>query len=251
MGIKWIISDIDGCLSSEASVAWDMEAFLEFARRVREANAGRGALAPMTLCTGRPQPYVELLMKLLDVRAPAIAENGAVFYSLTGNRARYAPGVSEEKLLGMRTVRAFIETEVLPSFPDAILQFGKEAQVSIFSENVEVFGTIQERIEAYLRERGGPELLINASHLYLNCSLKGVNKGRALEMLQAELGVSREQTAGIGDTVGDLPLRRAVGFFACPANAHEEIKAVADYIAPRPQIEGVLDILARPECRRA
>lgn len=251
MTVKWIISDVDGCLSPEESVPWDLERFLPLARLIRQASAGQGEIAPMTLCTGRPQPYVEVLMKLFDIQAPAICENGAVLYTLHDNTARYGPGVTKEKILGLRAVRGFIEEEILPGCPAAVLQFGKEAQISVFSQTPELFAAIQPRIEEFVARRGGPELIINTSHFYLNISLAGVDKGEALRALLKELDVTHDQTAGIGDTEGDLPLREAVGFFACPANAKDSIKAVADYVSPYPLLEGVLDIFARPEFRRA
>ena len=251
MAIEWIISDVDGCLSPEESVTWDLESFWRLAQLSREASAGRSQLAPLTLCTGRPQPYVEVLMKLLDVRAPAICENGAVLYSLHDNWARFCPGVTKEKILGLRAIRSFIETKIMPDFPDAVMQVGKEAQISIFSEKPEIFAAITPRIEACTQSNGGPEITVIESHFYLNVSLAGVNKGAALGALMEELKAGREQLAGIGDTAGDLPLREAVGWFACPANALPEIKAVADYVSPYPLLEGVLDILARPELTRA
>jgi HAD superfamily hydrolase (TIGR01484 family) len=244
--VQWIVTDIDGCLSPEDSVPWDLDKFMRLAWLSREASEGRGSLAPLTLCTGRPQPYVELLMKLLDVRAPAICENGAVLYSLHDNTASYGPGVTQEKILGLRRVRQFIEAEILPQFSQAVLQFGKEAQLSVFSSEPQVFDIIQPRIAAFAAENG-PELNITASHYYLNISLAGVDKGESLRVLLRQLGITHDQAAGIGDTEGDLPLREAVGFFACPANAKDEIKNVADYVSPYPQLEGVLDILARPE----
>ena len=93
MSVKWIITDLDGCVSPEESVPWALEPFVEFARQSRAASAGESDLAPLTLCTGRPQPYAEVLMKILDIRAPAICENGAVLYSLPDNRARIGPGL--------------------------------------------------------------------------------------------------------------------------------------------------------------
>jgi hypothetical protein len=251
MPVQWIIADVDGCLTPEESIAWDLERFAALARRVREASQGRSSLAPLTLCTGRPQPYAEVLMKLLDVRAPAICENGAVFYTLDGNRAWFARGVTEEKLLGLRAVRAFIETELLPAQPAAVLQFGKESQISVFSDQPEVLSPMQPLIEDFTRRRGGPELVINRSHYYLNISLAGLDKGAAIAELLEMLAVGRDQVAGIGDTEGDLPLRAAVSFFACPANARPAIKTVADYVSPHPLLEGVLDILSRPEFQRA
>ncbi|NIA14356.1 MAG: HAD hydrolase family protein [Nitrospiraceae bacterium] len=247
MAVKWIVADIDGCISPDESVPWNLESFGRFAHLVREASAGRGSLPPLTLCTGRPQPYCEVLMKILDIRVPVIAENGAVLYSLHDNVARYGPGVTEEKLLGLRAVREFIETKVFPEFPDAVYQFGKEAQLSIFSERTEIFESIKQRVEEYVAQQGGPDLLINASPCYLNISLNGVDKGSTLRMLLDELGATHDEVAGVGDSVGDLPLRNAVGFFACPANADLEVKAAADYVSPYENIDGMLDILTRSE----
>ncbi|MDQ1257420.1 MAG: hypothetical protein QG656_2024 [Candidatus Hydrogenedentes bacterium] len=250
MAIKWIITDIDGCISPEESIPWDLDRFAEFARRSREASAGRGLLAPMTLCTGRPQPYAEVLMKILDIRAPAICENGVFLYSLHDNRSRFGPGVTEAKILGIRAVRNFIDTVILPEFPNAVYQVGKEAQLSIYSERPGIFTEIQPLIEDFVADQGGPELVISPSHYYLNISLAGVDKGSTLRALMDELGAEKGELAGIGDTVGDLPLREAVGFFACPSNSQPALKEAADYVSPYPNIEGVLDILERPEMRK-
>lgn len=250
MAVKWIITDLDGCINPEESVPWNLELFGEFARRVRQAAAGEGTLAPITLCTGRPQPYVEVLMKMLDVQAPAICENGAVLYSLHDNWARYGPGVTEDKILGLRQVRGFVETALLPEYSQCLIQFGKEAQLSVYSEDPGVFPEMKARIEEFTQGNGGPELVINASPCYLNISLAGVDKGSTLKVLLEDLGVTREETAGCGDSEGDLPLRNSVGFFACPSNAQDCLKDVADYVSPYPDIAGMLDILERPEMQR-
>ena len=88
------------------------------------------------------------------------------------------------------------------------------------------------------------------SQLYLNINFKGITKGAAIEQLLEELNLRREETAGVGDTMGDLSIREAVGYFACPANAVEGLKEVADYVSPYPEILGMLDILQRPELQR-
>lgn len=250
MPVKWIIADIDGCITPEESVIWDLELFWKLAGLSREASEGRGRIAPMTLCTGRPQPYVEVLAKLLDIRAPIICENGAVLYTMHDNRSWYGPGVADEKMTGLRAVRAFFEAEILPDYPDVCYQFGKEAHMSAFSKKPELFEVITARIREFVSKRGGPDLEISPSHYYLNISLRGVDKGRALEALCGDLGVTKQEVAGIGDTEGDLPLRNAVGFFACPSNAKKAIRDVADYVSPYETIEGVLDILGRPEFQR-
>ena len=250
MAVSWIITDIDGCISPEESIPWNLDSFGRLARISHDAAEGRGSVAPITLCSGRPQPYAEALLKVLGIWAPAICENGAVLYSLKDNRSRYGPGVTTEKILGLRAVRAFLETDLLPEFPELVYQFGKEAHMSLYCERPEVFESITGRIEEFVKRIGGPEIIIAPTHYYLNISLAGVNKGNTLRALREELKTDREHAAGIGDTEGDLPIREAVGFFACPSNARPAVKDVAGYVSPYPDIEGFLDILARPELRR-
>jgi HAD superfamily hydrolase (TIGR01484 family) len=250
MAVRLIISDVDGCLSPEESVAWDLGRFSELCRLSQQASAGQIALAPMTLCTGRPQPYVEALMKIMDIRFPAICENGAVIYELSSNRAEYAPGVTPEKVTGLRAVRCFIEEQILPQYPQAVIQFGKEAQLSVFSKEPAIFERMRGQILDFVAKRGGPELVINASHFYLNISLAKLDKGSAIRHVLELANLKKHEVAGIGDTVGDLPLRNEVAFFACPANATPEIKAVADYVSPHANLPGVLDILTQAPLRR-
>ncbi len=250
MAVRLIISDIDGCISPEESRAWDGPLFDRFAEACRAASAGTSALAPMTLCTGRPQPYVEALMKVLDVRYPAICEAGAVFYSLKDNRSYYAPSVTPSMIRGLHRVREYIDAEILPAVPGLVYQFGKEAQMSLFSERPECFKDITPRILAYAATIPDLELTITPTHYYLNIDLKGVTKGAAVTGLIEQLGMHRETVAGIGDTLGDLSIREAVGFFACPANAVPGLKAVADYVSPYSDVRGMLDIFNRPEMQR-
>jgi hydroxymethylpyrimidine pyrophosphatase-like HAD family hydrolase len=129
------------------------------------------------------------------------------------------------------------------------MQFGKEAQMSVYSENTDLLPLIHQRIKSFVKKEGGPELCINCSHYYLNVSLAGVDKGQAIKWLLDELQLDEQQAAGIGDTVGDLPLRENVGFFACPGNAHPTIQEIADYVSPYPALDGLLDILQQPAFR--
>ncbi|MDK2972355.1 MAG: hypothetical protein PWP23_2110 [Candidatus Sumerlaeota bacterium] len=250
MPAKLLISDVDGCLCPEESAAWDLDVFGRLAHAARDAASSTGAIAPLTLCTGRPQPYVEVLMKVFDIRLPAICENGAVIYSLADNAATFGPGVTARKLAGLHAVRDYIEDHLLPKAPGVVRQYGKEAQLSLYSATPDRLRTLDEAIHLFIEREGLPPLVINASHYYLNISLEGVDKGGAVAWLLGKLGVEKHEAVGIGDTEGDLPLRANVGFFACPANAQASIRNVADYVSPFPTGEGVLDILQRPECAR-
>lgn len=236
-----LFCDVDGCLTSEFSVPFEREEMRELVELLRGPR--RRELPRIVLCTGRPQPYVECLLKLFDMHEPAICENGAVIYTLDGNWARYSEALTAEMRAALRAVRLHVEDHLLPGHPRALLQFGKEAQISVYSENHDDLLDLGREVEAFVGKNLMTPLDINTSHYYLNISPRGVSKGAAISELLRHMGIARSESAGIGDTEGDLSIREATAWFACPANARPAIKKVADYTSPHPEAKGVMDIL--------
>lgn len=94
---------------------------------------------------------------------------------------------------------------------------------------------------ALLSGRRSAPLAARAHELGIEVVKTGrLDKQRALEEIRAELKISMEAIAYIGDDIPDLaPLTMAaVGF--CPMDAVEEVKAVADHIVPLPGGLGVV-----------
>lgn len=81
--------------------------------------------------------------------------------------------------------------------------------------------------------RDSPSVRRRLKDLGLVNAVFGVHdKLAAAEPLLAQLGVTWEQTAAMGDDWPDLPLLTRCGFAVAPANAHPEVKAVADHVSP-------------------
>ena len=70
-----------------------------------------------------------------------------------------------------------------------------------------------------------------------------INKGTAVQALQRELGVTREQTVAFGDYLTDLEMMRESGPSFATANAHQGIIEAARYVAPSNVDEGVIQVL--------
>ena len=62
----------------------------------------------------------------------------------------------------------------------------------------------------------------------------------AAEAILGELGLQWHQAAAMGDDWPDLPVMRRSAFACAPANAHDEVLAVADWITPRSGGEGAV-----------
>ncbi|HAU39226.1 MAG TPA: phenylphosphate carboxylase subunit delta [Phycisphaerales bacterium] len=92
---------------------------------------------------------------------------------------------------------------------------------------------------AILTGRGSPAVLRRAEDLgvdvvRLNCK----DKLPAYEQVLAELGVSDDQTAVVGDDLPDLPLVRRAALGVATADAVEELRREADHVTQLPGGEG-------------
>lgn len=80
-----------------------------------------------------------------------------------------------------------------------------------------------------------------ARHLGIEHCRVGVgDKLAGLEQLQAELGMTREQTAFLGDDLNDLTVRPAAGLLVTPADAAAGLRRRADWVLRRRGGDGAL-----------
>jgi len=253
--IRLIVCDNDGCLLPEGNLPLDPVELAPIAARNRAAFGAPGPdgawpspvdlaeshrPAGLTVCSGRPQPFVELLLRIIHCpHVPAICESGVWLYSLAENRAERDPAIDEADLDALREAEAWIRRDL-----DWTLQAGKNAMLSVFVPDETDFPSRLDRLADEIARRGWP-LRIERSVHYINVRIAGASKARGIGRLLEATGLQRAQILGIGDTAGDRAMREACGTFACPANADDEIKALADYVSPHPLLEGVVDIMAR------
>lgn len=64
------------------------------------------------------------------------------------------------------------------------------------------------------------------------------NKIEIFEKLQKRFGLKKEEILYMGDDIPDFKVMQKVGFAACPKDAADEIKSIADYISPKKGGEG-------------
>lgn len=72
-----------------------------------------------------------------------------------------------------------------------------------------------------------------SSAYFLEVVPKGMNKGEAVKMLCARLGVEIENAVAAGDAANDMAMLKAAGIGAAMINGSDEVKAIADYITTR------------------
>ncbi len=95
-----------------------------------------------------------------------------------------------------------------------------------------------------MRARFGDRMWVTKSlPKFLEFATLGVSKGSGLEFLSQRLGFSRERTIAFGDGENDVELIEWAGYGIAVENAHERVKAVADWVCPPAAEEGVALVL--------
>jgi Cof subfamily protein (haloacid dehalogenase superfamily) len=101
-----------------------------------------------------------------------------------------------------------------------------------------------DRAEARMKAHFDDRLYISKSLPYfLEFAAAGVTKGAGLDFLSAHMGFTRERTIAFGDGENDVELVEWAGFGIAVENAHPRVKAVADWICPSAEEEGVAQVL--------
>lgn len=87
---------------------------------------------------------------------------------------------------------------------------------------------------AIITGRSSPMVTGRATELGISSVHMGVkNKLETLQSLLATLQLKPGQVGAIGDDWPDLAVLSEVGFAACPAQAHEEIKKIVHFVSSR------------------
>jgi Cof subfamily protein (haloacid dehalogenase superfamily) len=95
-----------------------------------------------------------------------------------------------------------------------------------------------------LRARFDGRLYISKSLPYfLEFASPDVTKGSGLAFLAEHLGFTAAETVAFGDGENDVELLEWAGYAVAVENAHESVKAVADFVCPSVDEEGVAQVI--------
>jgi Cof subfamily protein (haloacid dehalogenase superfamily) len=99
-------------------------------------------------------------------------------------------------------------------------------------------------LEARVKTHFDGRLYISKSLPYfLEFASPDVTKASGLAFLGEHLGFGAEATVAFGDGENDVELLEWAGYAVAVANAHERVLAVADFVCPSAEAEGVAEVI--------
>ena len=237
-----VVVDVDGCLTPGEAQPWNFEALKYIAQLNRRAQEDPTKLA-VTLCTGRQEPYVEVLMQAIDAHLPGIYENGGGLYFPRDYRFVENPLITPAMRQALAGIKATLQREIV-EVGLGYFQPGKEVSLTLYPlGEIGVHRLYLATAEALATHRGG--YIAQASVSCVDVVPEGIDKGTGVRWLSRETGIPLNKVGGIGDSASDLKFLSIVGRSAAPANAADEVRTRVDYVSPYEDGDGVVDILRR------
>ncbi|WP_417070460.1 Cof-type HAD-IIB family hydrolase [Niveibacterium terrae] len=92
---------------------------------------------------------------------------------------------------------------------------------------------------AFARFRATHQVVVSGQH-WLDVMAPSVNKGAGIRHIQQSLGITPEQTMVFGDFLNDLEMMDQARYSFAMANAHPQLKARANFLAPGNTDNGVV-----------
>ncbi|MBI9051694.1 MAG: HAD family phosphatase [Anaerolineaceae bacterium] len=233
----------------------------------------------VVLATGRHQKMILNVVEALPFVRYAITASGAQVVDLhTNDLISFVPldhqaavELTRKITTTAKAINIFIKDFVLIRFGDMV-KFRKEVSVKsvrreakeffqwarfVFAPNIWVANpkNVVFKINAFFKTTDACErFLIDIKSIYaieavstmgydIEINSKGVHKGFALKQLCEHLQISTEETIIFGDSANDIEIMKCGGYAVAMGNASEDVKDIADRIAPSIKDDGAAQVL--------
>jgi Cof subfamily protein (haloacid dehalogenase superfamily) len=235
-------------------------------RTIGAMRRAHDAGIPVIVVTGRMVKSVRRALEPAGVAAPVIAYQGAVVTDEEGRWLRHEPIPLE---LAREIVGVLGDEGYSPNvYVDDGLYVASETEAArayarLNRIDFHVVGPLLDwldepptklvcvgepaaldELEPRLKERFAGRAYVSKSlpH-FLEFAQESVTKGSGMDFLAEHLGFGKAETVAFGDGENDVELVEWPAYGVAVANAHERVKAVARWVCPPAEEEGVAQVL--------
>ncbi len=248
---KAIMFDVDGTL-----VPYDYTALPS--EIVKKALKKAQKQIEVCLVTGRSISFLQRVLTSLEIDSGyAVVNNGANVINIATKELLYDQSINKKdaeeiiELFHKENIPFYLKESVFGRAHDqGYFPYGKPFENAYMFFTDEQFST--ERTEDIFKKLShlphitsqkvhhkNPELYsINIAHAY-------ATKLHGIEAIMKKRHFKKEELIGVGDSYTDFPLLMACGLKIAMGNAVDDLKAIADYVAPSVEEDGVVDILEK------
>jgi phosphoglycolate phosphatase (TIGR01487 family) len=187
----------------------------------------------VVLASGNTSCFMDALSKMIGTKGTFIAENGGVF----------RVGFSGQLVIrGDQAAIKIALTVVQEHFQKQGISLDLFSPTYRFSDLAFARTVPAEEVRMVLRDE--PVQVIDTGYA-IHLQTPGINKGTALRELAEKMSLTPADFLAIGDSLNDVQMLKAAGIGITVANAHPDIKAVAQYIAGKEYGDGFVEAVEK------
>ncbi len=237
--IRLIVLDIDGVVTDGEAQPLDLKLLARLGA-MNQAARTDPKRPSVTFCTGRPAPYLEVMLQAIDGNLPGVYENGAGIYDPAEYQFIPVPQIDQLQN-GFAEIKSRIKGTLVQ---DKIVYFqpGKHHSLTIFPIDPTRTQELKELTAQALGSLSEQVDLVYSTSC-LNVLPRGVDKGKGLTFLAEKINIPMVNMLGVGDSDVDLPFLQLVGHSASPSNGNSNVKDMVEYVSEEATSEGVREIL--------
>lgn len=245
MKYKLLILDVDGTIVPYVKGALPSP---------RVTQAIRDAYHKVRVCfaTGRPLSMMEAIFDHLKMSGHAILNDGAQVIDIKTKKTLYERAMKKNDL---ETVVSILQNEGISFFLNDSMHDDIAGKIPPRRKILNIFTMhemTEEKSDALLaRLTHIPTIKVSKTHygaeesFELLISHQEATKLHGIYEVAKFLRVKKSEIIGIGDSGNDFQLLMACGLKVAMGNAIDDLKAIADYVAPPVEEDGVVDVIEK------
>ncbi|MCH8557840.1 MAG: HAD-IIB family hydrolase, partial [Balneolia bacterium] len=213
--IKLFVLDIDGCVTMPFEIP-DWDALAEI-RRLNDRSRTDPSVPPVTICSGRPQPYVEAVGQWLGAYKPLVFESGGGMFDPVKVKLHWPDHLDSRRESEIAEIRTWVDAHIISNYDGSAIEFTKRTDVGIIHTDEAIIIEMYEQVKEYIL-KSHPDFEVHRTEISINVIMSRSNKGSGLRWLSEKCKIPMEQMAYIGDSSGDIPALELAGMKFTPAN---------------------------------
>lgn len=241
---KALIMDVDGTLVLNKRDGMPSQT-------VKDAVQKASKILHVGVATGRPLFVVEDIISKLELSGPSIVAGGAQIVDMPSKKIVWEQSIKHKDVLKV--------CRIFSKYSDRIV-INDNNEDLYFSDSYKPYKPLQIMIGG-LDHRKADQVIAEIKHIptityqkilawtsgaiVLDVYNAYATKQHGIFEVAKLLDIQTHDIIGVGDGYNDFPLLMACGLKVAMGNAVDEIKAIADYVAPNVEENGVVDVIEK------
>lgn len=247
MKYKAVISDVDGTL---VKISDPFNPAPDFSDKIKQTVAKAQGKVHFGIATARSLVHSRHIFKELNLKGPSILQSGSLVVDTQTYKVLWEKKIEKKDYDDVVSILKKLELQYLI---DEVKETGISPLNYKYNHPLCLFASpiddsqykIIEKEFSHLKNVRIQKVHWDNNSFAVNVTNSEASKQHAVLEAAKLLGIKTEEIIGIGDSYNDFPLLMACGLKVAMENAVEDLKAIADYIAPSVENDGVAEVIER------